>query len=277
MEFTKLIYEKKDGIAKITLNRPEALNALNVTLSQELSQALRDIENDEGVCVVILTGTGRAFCAGMDLKEYVQSDYLIKHITKDATHPVLCERLRALPMPTICAVNGYAVTGGLELVLNCDIIIASENAMFADTHARVRIIPGGGMTQLLPRRLGPSKAKELTLTGNYLSAQDAWHFGLVNHVVPPDDLQAMADKLARDIVSCDQPTVRTLKRLMDDGMKTTLEAGLVLAALTKAQHKREVNPEEEKRVRELRERGRTQAERGNDSSLNPMLSRNGEA
>ena len=140
MAYSTLIYEKKDRIARITLNRPEVLNAMNAVLSEELAQAVDDIAHDEEVDVLILTGAGRAFCAGRDLKEVLRFDQ------SPPAKIGAMEKIRNLPIPTICAVNGHAVTGGLELVISCDIIIASEKAVFADTHARAGLVPGGGMS-----------------------------------------------------------------------------------------------------------------------------------
>jgi enoyl-CoA hydratase len=198
---------------------------MNTAMTEELSQAVDEIAKDEEIAVLILTGAGRAFCAGRDLKEALRFDQ-----RQPATISVM-EKIRNLSIPTICAVNGYAVTGGMELVISCDIIVASENAMFADTHARAGLVPGGGMSQVLPRLVGPNKAKELSFTGRYISAQEALQIGLVNRVVPPDALLSVAEEIARDILSCNQQALQKMKYLIDKGMNTTLEAGLVLEAL----------------------------------------------
>ncbi len=257
-KYSTILYEKKDRIAKITLNRPEVLNALNTTLKEELYLALDDIEKDEEIDVFILTGAGRAFCAGVDLKEVWQER---KHID-------VWERIRNLSIPTICAVNGYAITGGLELVISCDIIVASENAMFSDTHARVGTPPSGGLSQILPRLIGPNKAKELSFTANYISAQEALQLGLVNRVVPPDELQSVVEGIARDILSCDQKALRKIKYLINEGMKTTLERGMTLEALEslRGHYSQGLLPEEaEQRRQQVLERGRTQSKKKTSS------------
>ena len=260
MEYSTIIYEKKDRIAKVTLNRPEVLNALNTALRGELCLALDEIEKDDEVGVFILTGAGRAFCAGVDLKEILQE--------KERKHMEMWEKTRNLSIPTICAVNGYAITGGWELAIACDIIVASENAMFADTHARVGIIPGAGMSQILPRLIGPNKAKEFSFTGNYLPAQEALQLGLVNRLVPPDKLQSVVEGIARDILSCDQKVLRKIKYLINEGVKTTLERGMTLETLEylRWRHSQSLLPEEaEQRKKQLLERGRAQSKKETSS------------
>jgi len=219
MEYSTIIYEKKNRAAGITLNRPEALNAMNAALREEVIQALDDIEENEEIDVLTLSGIGRAFCTGMDLKEVFRPN------GNHQTAMDVWERIRNLPIPTICAVNGYALTGGLELALACDIIIASENAKFGDTHAVAGIVPGSGMTQILPRLIGPCKAKELSFTGNFISAQQALQYGLLNRVVPADKLQSVVEGIVQDILSCNQAVVRKVKYLINEGMKVTLERG----------------------------------------------------
>lgn len=272
MNYTNIIYEKKDGIARITLNRPQVLNAMNNAMLEEMSSALSDIESNEEICVLIITGAGRAFCTGMDLGEILGSGTTVpgtnsqQILDNPASHPSLCRRIRNLPVPTICAVNGYSITGGLELTIACDIILASENAQFGDTHARVGLLPrGGGLTQILQRRMAPNRAREMTFTGNFLSAQDAWHFGLVNRVVPGDELLKVAEDMAREIVSCHQPTLRKLKYLINEGEKTTLEVSLLLEAL-EGSNWRAPDPEEaQQRRKQVTERGKGQTKKPADS------------
>ena len=252
MKYSTIIYEKKDRIAKITLNRPEVLNALSTTLREEFCLALDDIEKDEEIDVLILTGAGRAFCAGMDMKEVLQE--------KEFEHMEFWGKVRNLPFPAICAVNGYAITGGLELAIACDIIVASENAMFGDTHARMGIIPSAGMSQRLPRLIGLNKAKELSFTAKYISAQEALQIGLVNRVVPADELQSTVEGIAQDILSGDQKAVRKIKYLINEGMNTTLERGMALEAQENVRWREShrVKPEEaEQRMRHVLEKGRT--------------------
>ena len=262
MEYSTIIYEKKDRIAKVTLNRPEALNAMNSTLREEFSLAVDDIAKDEEIDVFILTGAGRAFCVGRDLKEALHFEQGVKATIGPS------EKIRKLSIPTICAVNGYAVTGGLELAISFDIIVASENAMFADTHVRVGIVAGGGMTQVLPRLIGLNKAKELSFTGKYLSAQEALQFGLVNRVVPPDELQSVVEGIARDILSCDQKALRKIKYLINEGMKGNLERARILETLGTMEwrHKYSLPPEEaEQRFKKVLDRGRVQGKKETSS------------
>jgi enoyl-CoA hydratase len=184
---------KDNGVATVTLNRPEKLNALNREMRGMFCRAMQELGADPAVAVVIITGAGRAFSAGLDLNE-LGAEGLRE--TGGVTFISVVERMEA---PVIAAVNGYAVTGGFELALACDIIIAAETAQFADTHARVGVMPGGGMSARLPRAVGVRKAKELSLTGNYLNARDAELLGLVNRVVAADQLMAAAGELATSL------------------------------------------------------------------------------
>ena len=172
------------------------------------------------------------------------------------------ERIRNLPFPTICAVNGPAVTGGMELAIACDIIIASEKAVFADTHARAGLVPGGGMSQILPRLVGLNRAKEISFTGRYIPAQEAYQIGLVNRVVPPDQLMSTAESMASDILSSNQKALRRGKSLIEKGLTLGLEAGLRIEALEMLRwrdEQRTLPPEEAAKVREkVLQKGRAQ-------------------
>lgn len=172
-----LLVEKKDGIAILTLNRPDKMNAMSYELRRALNDELEAIHNDKDIGVVILTGNGKAFCAGLDLKEMGDPEK-----RKPLFDPPA--QLRSLPQPVIGAVNGLAITGGFELLTSCDILIATPEAKFADTHARLGILAGWGLSQRLPRLIGINRAKELSLTGNYLSAELAYEWGLLNRIVP---------------------------------------------------------------------------------------------
>jgi enoyl-CoA hydratase len=204
-----------DRIATVTLNRPEARNALSRALSYALWDAVLAAGDDPDVDAVILTGADPAFSAGVDLKE-VSGEI---PPTADARGPGegperygngLYRFIPVIPKPVIGAINGVAVTGGLELALQCTFLVASERARFADTHARVGIMPGGGITVLLARVIGVPRAVEMSLTGNFVSADEALRLGLVNHVVPHEELLNLARALATDIVSNDQVGVRRL-------------------------------------------------------------------
>ncbi|MFC1984861.1 enoyl-CoA hydratase [Chloroflexota bacterium] len=263
MNYSTIIYKEKDRIAKITLNRPDVLNAINSVMRDELIQAMGEIAKNDDIGVLILTGAGRAFCAGRDLKEALR----FEQATSNTVGAM--EKIRDLSIPTICAVNGYAVTGGLELVISFDIIVASENAMFADTHARAGLVPGGGMSQLLPRLVGPNRAKELSFTGKYIPAQEALRIGLVNRVVPADQLLPVAEEMAKDILSCNQMALQKGKYLINKGMNNTLEAGLVLEKMEnlrwRESRQKSGSDQAEQTREQLLKKGRAQGKKKSDS------------
>ncbi len=209
--------EKKNGIATLTLNRPRARNALSRELRGALARSFLEVADDGETGVVILTGAPPAFCAGLDLKELGGETEAPAGVgTALATgDPVAA--MEACPHPIIGAVNGVAITGGFEIALACDLLVASREARFADTHARVGILPGWGLSQKLPRLIGIHRAKELSLTGNFLSAADAAAWGLVSRVVEPEALLPACEALARDVLGCVPEAVRGYKRLIDDG------------------------------------------------------------
>ena len=235
-----VLIERHDAIAVVTLNRPEALNALSSALRRRLSETFAELASDRGTEVIILTGAGRAFTVGLDLKELGgETDSAPRLGSAD-----LSDALAATPQPIIAAVNGYAITGGFELALMCDFIIATPEARFADTHARVGVVPGWGLSQRLPRLIGINRAKELSLTGNYLDAETACAWGLVNRVVPAAELLPTCLGLAKDITSTDRPTRDEVKRIMDLGWQATLAEGLAIEGeASRAHAKAEVRPE----------------------------------
>jgi len=206
-----LLVDKTDGIATLTFNRPEQMNALSVGLRRAFQHAIADIRSDPDVGVVILTGGGRAFCAGLDLKE--MGDASLRAAGNSIPDPP--SLLRTLKQPVIGAINGVAVTGGFEISLSCDLLIATPNAHFADTHARIGLIAGWGLGARLSRAIGLNRAKELSLTGNYLSAELACQWGLVNRVVDPDALIPTCEELARDMLSCVPEVMFRYKRQID--------------------------------------------------------------
>lgn len=208
--------ERHEAVAVLTLNRPEAMNALSRDLRVALAEAICALAVDNTIRVLVLTGAGeRAFCAGFDLKE-LGREGLGTHLAKTAmTDPALA--LRACAKPVIGAINGVAVTGGFELALCCDMLIASDKARFADTHARVGALPGWGLSQKLSRMIGTGRAKELALSGNYIDAGTAAAWGLVNRVVPAADLLPAAIALAQDIAGTDPAVIAAYKALIDDG------------------------------------------------------------
>ena len=211
-----LAVEHDEGFATVILDRPAAMNALSRALRQELIRAMAELAKDDRVRAVILTGRGdRAFTAGVDLKELAGGQSAPFEIRED-DDPALA--VSSCPKPVIAAVNGVAITGGLELMLACDILIASTTARFADTHVRVGILPGWGLSQRLPLLIGPSRAKEMSLTGNFIDAQTALQWGLVNRVTAPEDLLAEARRIAADIASCAPRAVQHYKRTIDIGL-----------------------------------------------------------
>jgi enoyl-CoA hydratase len=195
-----LLIDTHDRVRTLTLNRPQARNALSTELRNRFFAALRDAEVDDDVDVVILTGADPVFCAGLDLKELGDSAEL----------PDISPQWPSMTKPVIGAINGAAVTGGLEFALYCDILIASEQARFADTHARVGLLPTWGLSVRLPQKVGVGLARRMSLTGDYLSAADALRAGLVTEVVPHDELLPTARRVAASIVGNNHNAVRAL-------------------------------------------------------------------
>ena len=215
--------EKSEGIATLTLNRPEARNALNRALRDAIRAAFAALEHDETVGAVILTGAGVAFCAGLDLKELSQPGVDRGNDRPAESAHDIVQIIEGFDRPVIGAINGVAVTGGFELALACDVLIGSSEARFADTHARVGILPGWGLSVKLPRLIGVVRAKGVSLTGNYVSAEEAERWGLLARVVPAAELLPTCRALARDMLSCEPRALRGYKRLIDEtfGMSTT--------------------------------------------------------
>lgn len=216
-----ILVEKRGPIAIVTLNRPGAMNALNKPLRTAIATTFDELEEDPDIRVAILTGAGKAFCAGLDLKELgadaslVGGDSSSIGATEKGANPALS--IGRFSGPVIGAINGVAITGGFELAIACDVLICSTNARFADTHARVGILPGWGLSQKLSRTIGIYRAKELSLTGNFLSAEQACDWGLVNRVVAPDVLMDTCLSLANDMLELVPATLVAYKRLIDEG------------------------------------------------------------
>jgi enoyl-CoA hydratase len=252
-----VLLEKDHGVATVTLNRPEAMNALSAELRVALRQTFERLCDDREVDVVILTGAGRGFCAGLDLKE-LGGEKLAPPELEGADLDITAPMLR-FDRPIIGAINGVAITGGFELALCCDILIGSSEARFADTHARVGIVPGWGLSQKLPRIIGIGRAKELSLTGNYLTAGQALEWGLLNRVVSPDELLPICRQLARDMQSCVPEVMRKIKQIIDQGYWTTLAEGMQIELEASQAHRESVTAD---MVRERRlgiqDRGRGQ-------------------
>ncbi len=225
MSYETIILEKKDSVAWITLNRPNMLNAISGQLFLELKTALDEVAEDESVGVIVLTGSGRAFSAGVDIKP--TADGTSSGPTEEQALEIIA-MIENLDRPVIAAVNGYCLTGALELATACDIIVASENAIFGDTHARWGLTPVWGGSQRLPRIVGPLRAKEMFFTCETVSANEAERIGLVNRVVPPEKLIEAVGELAGKILANSQPSVRIQKSLVNRGLKMDYASGLRL-------------------------------------------------
>ena len=224
---TELLVQREDGYAVLTLNRPEARNALSPQLLLDLCAAFRTLQNERDIHAVILTGAGTAFCAGLDLKAMAEDESGLGVYAIHAQHDITAA-MTAFDRPIIIGVNGVAATGGFELALMGDILLASSEARFADTHCRVGLAPGWGLSQKLARIIGPSRAREAHFTGNFIYAQQAEAWGLVSRVVAPEDLLEACRKIAMDIVSCVPETVRVYKQMVNEGLQTNLAAGLAM-------------------------------------------------
>ncbi|HYI84634.1 MAG TPA: enoyl-CoA hydratase [Acetobacteraceae bacterium] len=235
-----LVERAPEGYAVLTLNRPEAMNALSAALRQTLAEAIAELAAEPSIRVLVLTGAGRAFCAGLDLKELGAAGGA-PALAGAAADPVAA--MAGFAGPVIAAVNGAAVTGGFELALACDVILASEEARFADTHARVGVLPGWGLSQRLPRLIGPGRAKELSLTGNFLGARQAEAWGLVNRVLPAGQLLPAARALARDMLSALPDMLPAMKRLIDDGYALPFAAAMALERERSQAHRARVTGE----------------------------------
>jgi enoyl-CoA hydratase len=221
--YESIIVERNDdGFATLALNRPDKLNTLSIRMRQEIAAAIDTLEADPATRVLIVTGTGRAFTAGLDLDEWMATDQPAAGAYEH--DPVAA--LQRFSGPVIGAINGLAITGGLEIALVCDVLIASAEARFADTHAKVGLLPGWGGSVRLVRCVGLNRAKELALTGRYLGADEALAWGLVNQVVPADQLRAAAEALARLMLANVPDTVRVYKRLLDDAAALSFDAAL---------------------------------------------------
>jgi enoyl-CoA hydratase/carnithine racemase len=232
MTYTDLLYDVSDHIATITLNRPERLNAISGGMLASFSQAFRDADRDRDVRVIILTGAGKGFCAGLDLKEQ-GSNATSNSINGSGGLPALFAVndsppvvLHQVDKPVICALNGAAAGYGMDLALGCDIRIAAESAKIAAVFTKRGVLPESGGTWLLPRLIGWSKAAELAFTGRTLSAQQSLELGLVSSVVPAESLMAEARKMAMEIAANAPLAVQATKRMMRVSLDETFEANV---------------------------------------------------
>ena len=232
MAFENLIYEKEGGIARITIDRPDVMNALNPAVLLEIKAAMQEAGKADDVGVVVLTGAGRAFSTGVDL--IALGD---RRLERGRVGPILddparelIDTIQATPKVVIAVVNGYCLTGALEIALACDLIVASEEARFGDTHVRWGFRPSWGMSQRLPYTIGMLKAKELSFTGDMITAREAERIGLVNMVVPAEKLEETVQELAKKIMGNSLEAVAAYKYLYNHSMRDILEKGLELEA-----------------------------------------------
>jgi len=226
MEFKYTLYEKRDGIATITINRPK-VNVMNEQTVLEILSRLEDAGKDEDVKVVVITGAGeKAFCAGLDLTT-VKDINVIKAVEVTKRGQKLTLAVEELGKPVIAAINGYALGGGLELAMACDIRVASENARVGQTEVNVGLIPGWGGTQRLPRLVGKGIAKELVFTGKMIDAKTAERIGLINLVVPPEKLKSAVEELAKVIMSKPPIAIKLAKELINNSIETDQRTGLI--------------------------------------------------
>ncbi|MBI2831234.1 MAG: enoyl-CoA hydratase/isomerase family protein [Chloroflexi bacterium] len=227
MAYENLLYGVKQGVATITFNRPAVMNALSPALLLELKAALLEAEKDESVGVVVLTGAGRAFSAGVDLKALKGATLEDKKRVRAIALDVI-DTMQSMCKVILAMVRGYCLTGALELVFGCDLIVASEEARFGDTHAKWGLRPRWGGSQHLMRTVGIMKAREMSFTAEMLTAQEAERIGLINKAVPEDKLEETVQEMAQKLLANSPGSIAAYKYLFNRGMKGTLEEGLKL-------------------------------------------------
>lgn len=224
MSYEMILVDREEPIGIITLNRPEAMNALNGQLMAEMSEALKAFEADEEVRAIIITGSAKAFAAGADIKEMASKSYM--DVMKEDFITTDWEEVSKCRKPVIAAVAGYALGGGCELAMMCDFILCADNAKFGQPEIKLGVIPGAGGTQRLTRFVGKSKAMEMVLTGRMMDAEEAERSGLVSRIVPVDDLMDEAMKVARKIAQLSLPSVMIAKESVNRSYETTLAEGV---------------------------------------------------
>ncbi len=223
MEYTCIRAETRDSVGLVVLDRPQVLNALDQTLIEELGHRLAAFDADDNIGAMIVTGSEKAFAAGADISEMSEKSAMEAFA---GPHFSYWHLIRGVRKPIIAAVSGYALGGGCELAMACDIIIAADNARFGQPEVKLGIPPGLGGTQRLPRAVGKAKAMDLCLTGRMMSAEEAERSGLVSRVVPPERLLEEAMEAGRAIASMSKPVVKMIKESIDRAYETTLESGL---------------------------------------------------
>ncbi|MFT6557884.1 enoyl-CoA hydratase [Sneathiella sp.] len=225
MAYKNIIVETHEAVGLIRLNRPEALNALCQELTEEMGEALDGFEADEAIGAIVITGSSKAFAAGADIKEMKSKNYM--DVYKADFISATWERVTTCRKPVIAAVAGYALGGGCELAMMCDFILAADNAQFGQPEIKLGTIPGAGGTQRLTRFVGKSKAMEMCLTGRMMDAEEAERSGLVSRIVPVDDLENEALKVAGKIADLSQPIVMMAKESVNKAYETTLKEGIM--------------------------------------------------
>ncbi|PKN68698.1 MAG: enoyl-CoA hydratase/isomerase family protein [Deltaproteobacteria bacterium HGW-Deltaproteobacteria-12] len=230
MTYETIIYRKASGMATITMNRPQAMNAITPDMLGELKTAVLEAGQDQDVKIIVLTGAGKAFCAGVDLKSLGNRKLINGKVGDILDIPAreLIQAICSVPKVVIALVNGFCFTGALEIILGCDIVIASEDAKIGDTHAKWSLRPTWGMSARLPRRVGFLKAKELSFTAESISAREAERIGLVNMAVPADGLLTALETMAKKILSNSEQSIVAYKHLYNTNVSLTLEKSLEL-------------------------------------------------
>jgi len=230
MAYETIIYQAGGGIGRIIFNRPQAMNAITPAMLKELKTAVLEAGKDGDVKIIVLTGAGRAFCAGVDLKA-LGDQKLVNGMVGDILDlPAreLINAIRSVPKAVICMVNGFCFTGALEIMLACDIVIASEDAKIGDTHAKWGLRPTWGMSARLPRRVGYLKAKELSFTAEAITAKEAERIGLINMAVPADKLEEALQSMAKKIMGNSAQSIAAYKQLYNTNESLTLDKSLEL-------------------------------------------------
>ena len=245
-EYSNIVYERRGAGAWIRLNRPEALNALSFGLARELGDALAKARGDDAVRALVLTGTGRAFCAGADLKEVAEMQARAKPGDPDFMDvvTVLFGDLRAFPKPVVAAVNGLALAGGMELVMACDLVFAAESARIGDAHANFGVFPGAGGAAVMPRRIGLNRAKWLLFTGEHLSAREMMDMGLVNRVTADAELESAVDAFVGKLAQKSPAVLRRMKEVANRSLDLSQQAALTDELLNLRDHTRSYDMQE---------------------------------
>lgn len=232
MGYKNLLLERRDAVAWLTVNRPEVRNALNPETWRELDRAIAEVAADDEVRALVITGAGdRAFVAGADIQHLSERDML--NVLRESYQDIL-GRLESLRKPVVAAINGFALGGGCELAMACDIRIAAESAKLGQPEVNLGILPGAGGTQRLLRLVGFGKAKELIMTGDIIDAQEAWRIGLVNKVVPDEQLLEAAEETVGKILSKGPLAVEFAKQALHVGMNVDLQSGLAFERMAQA-------------------------------------------